>query len=219
MRMERRSLCIEKVLRLQVKEFWPEIVLGGSYFSRGHLAGILSNNWYEVHDRLGASDHMACYYVGVRGTGRGSVRPSHVEQGRTHVHYELSDEDMWNLSRGLARLSSLLLQGGATEVYPAVSGVPWIETDVEAASGASDRIDLTFTDGLQAAFCDAGEAAGAERLGGGVVLNRDPLPLGKLLPVGRPTDARPVPGCSATAKRDVRLIIDRLIVNMQDAGA
>ena len=125
---------------LQVKEFWPEIVLGGSYFSRGHLAGILSNNWYEVHDRLGASDHMACYYVGVRGTGRGSVRPSYVEQGRTHVHYELSDEDMWNLSRGLARLSSLLLQGGATEVYPAVSGVPSIRTDVEAVRWLDDRL-------------------------------------------------------------------------------
>lgn len=126
---------------LQVKEFWPEIVLGGSYFSRGHLAGILSNNWFDVYDRLDESDHMACYYIGVRGTGRGSVRPSYLENGRTHVHYELSDEDMWNLSRGLARLSSLLLHGGATEVLPAVTGVPAITSDVEAVRWLDDRLD------------------------------------------------------------------------------
>jgi len=125
---------------LQVKEFWPEIVLGGAFFSRSHLAAILSNNWTTTHGRMRDSDHMACYYVGVRGTGRGRVRPA-LEHGRTSVHYALSDEDMWNLSRGVSRLSSLLLEGGATEVYPAVCGVAPIRSQVDAVRWLDDRLN------------------------------------------------------------------------------
>jgi choline dehydrogenase-like flavoprotein len=126
---------------LQVKEFWPEIVLGGAFFSRSHLAAILSNNWTTTHDRMRDSDHMACYYVGVRGTGRGRVRPARLEHGRTSVHYALSDEDIWNLSRGVSRLSSLLLEGGATEVFPAVCGVAPIRSQVDAVRWLDDRLD------------------------------------------------------------------------------
>lgn len=126
---------------MQVKEFWPDIVLGGAFCSRSHLALILSNNWVEVHQRMRARDHIACYYVGVRGTGTGRVRPSRFERGRTHIHYELSPEDLWNLSRGLARLSSLLLQGGAVEVLPAVCGVPPITSQVDAVRWLDDRLD------------------------------------------------------------------------------
>ena len=138
---ERLGACPGSMSVMQVKEFWPEIVLGGAYFSRSHLALILANNWTATHDRMRAIDQMACYYVGVRGTGRGRVRPARFERGRTHIHYELSNEDMWNLSRGLARLSSLLLQGGAVEVFPAVSGVAPIRTQVEAVRWLDDRLD------------------------------------------------------------------------------
>ena len=126
---------------MQVKEFWPDIVLGGAFFSRSHLALVLANNWPGVHDRMRASDHMACYYVGVRGTGKGQVRPSRLEPGRTDTRYELSDEDIWNLSRGVARLSSLLLQGGAREVLPAVAGIAPITTPVQAVRWLDDRLD------------------------------------------------------------------------------
>lgn len=126
---------------LQVKEFWPEVVLGGAYFSPGHLAVVLANNWPDTHTRMHELERMACYYVGVRGTGRGHVRPSRVEKRRTHVSYELSQEDIWNLSRGIARLSSLLLKGGATEVLPAVAGLPAIRTEVDAIRWLDDRLD------------------------------------------------------------------------------
>ena len=126
---------------LQVREFAPEIVLGGAYFSRAHLAAILCNSWAETGDRIAALDRMACYYVGVRGTGRGRVRPSRMEYGRTHVHYELSDEDIRNLSRGVARLSALLLAGGAVEVLPAVCHLPPIVTPVQAARWLDDRLE------------------------------------------------------------------------------
>jgi choline dehydrogenase-like flavoprotein len=53
----------------------------------------------------------------------------------------LSQEDLWNLSRGLARLSSLLLQGGALEVLPAVCRVPPITSQVDAVRWLDDRLD------------------------------------------------------------------------------
>lgn len=126
---------------LQVKEFQPDIVLGGSFFSPGHLAVVLADNWAVTHDRMKTVRHMACYYVGVRGTGRGRVRPSRLESGRTDIRYQLSDQDMWSLSRGVARLAVMLLEGGAIEVLPAVRGLPAIRNEVEAVRWLDDRLD------------------------------------------------------------------------------
>jgi choline dehydrogenase-like flavoprotein len=57
------------------------------------------------------------------------------------VSYELSDQDIWNLSRGLARLSALLLEGGALEVLPAVHGVAALRSEVEAVRWLDDSLD------------------------------------------------------------------------------
>jgi len=126
---------------LQVKEFWPDIVLGGSFFSPGHLAVVLADNWSQTSDRMQQLGHMASYYVGVRGTGRGRVRPSRVDPGRTVIRYELSDQDIWNLSRGLARLAAMLLEGGAVEVLPTVHGLAAIRNEVEAVRWLDDRLN------------------------------------------------------------------------------
>jgi choline dehydrogenase-like flavoprotein len=126
---------------LQVKEFWPDIVLGGSFFSPGHLAVVLADNWPQTGDRMQSIEQMASYYVGVRGTGRGSVRPSRLDPMRTSIRYELSEQDMWNLSRGLARLAAMLLEGGATEVLPAIHGLATIRNDVEAVRWLDDRLN------------------------------------------------------------------------------
>ncbi len=126
---------------LQVKEFWPEIVLGGAFFSPGHLAVVLAENWRENREKMDSLSRMACYYVGVRGTGCGQVRPSRLEPDRAVIRYELSGEDMWNLSRGLARLAMLLLEGGALEVLPAVRGLRSIRNEVDAVHWLDDRLD------------------------------------------------------------------------------
>jgi choline dehydrogenase-like flavoprotein len=126
---------------LQVHEFWPDIVLGGSFFTPGHVAMILADNWPVTHDRMQDVGHMASYYVGVRGTGHGTVRPSHLERGRTVIRYELSDKDIWNLSRGLARLAALLLEGGAIEVLPAVRGLAAIRDEVAAVRWLDDPLN------------------------------------------------------------------------------
>jgi choline dehydrogenase-like flavoprotein len=117
---------------LQVKEFWPEVSLGGAFFTPGHLAMLLSDNWPETQQLMDHYHHVAAYYVAVRGTGRGSVRPSLLDDGGTTLRYELSDEDVRNLSKGLSRIAMLLLAAGAEAVYPTVRGIPAIRNETEA---------------------------------------------------------------------------------------
>lgn len=108
---------------VQVREFQPDVTLGGAFFTPGHLAMLLSENWPQNRHQMDRADHIANYYVAVRGSGRGSVRPSIWRGGGTVVRYELSRRDLTNLSRGLAHLSTLLLEAGANEVVPAVHGL------------------------------------------------------------------------------------------------
>jgi choline dehydrogenase-like flavoprotein len=118
---------------LQVKEFWPELSFGGGFFSLGQLAMTLSENWPENREQMRHHRHMAQYYVGVRGSGRGWVRPTLFGDDATLVRYELSDEDTKALSIGLARLSALLLAAGAREVFPSVWGLASIKSEADAA--------------------------------------------------------------------------------------
>jgi choline dehydrogenase-like flavoprotein len=125
---------------LQVKEFWPEISIGGAFFTCGHLAMLLSDNWPETRQLMARHRNMASYYVAVRGTGRGSVRPSLLGDGAPVVRYDLSDEDALNLSKGLARLATLLLAAGATHVHPGVHGLATIESELEAIRWLDERL-------------------------------------------------------------------------------
>ena len=117
---------------LQVKEFWPEISLGGAFFAPGHLAMLLSENWLTSKHRMNDFRNMAIFYIAVRGTGKGTIRSSLTGEDATAITYNLSREDLLNLSQGLARLASLLLAAGAAEVYPAVYGIPLINNEIDA---------------------------------------------------------------------------------------
>jgi choline dehydrogenase-like flavoprotein len=117
---------------LQVKEFWPEISLGGAFFAPGHLAMLLSENWPENNLLMHKFNNMALFYVAVRGTGTGTIRSSLSGEDTTAIKYNISSEDLRHLSKGLARLSALLLAGGATAVYPAVYGIEPIEDEISA---------------------------------------------------------------------------------------
>jgi choline dehydrogenase-like flavoprotein len=118
---------------VQVKEFAPELSMGGAFFTPGHLAMTLSENWPENRDAMRRHRRIAQYYVGVRGSGRGSVRPSLLSPDNAVIRYDLSNADLRNLSAGLARLATLLLAGGAREVHPSVQGLPAIRTERESA--------------------------------------------------------------------------------------
>ncbi len=118
---------------LQIKEFWPEITMGGAFFTLGHLALMLADNWGENEVRMQEHRHLAAYYVAVRGTGEGTIRSSLAGEDTTAIRYQLSEQDVRNLSQGLARLAMVLLAAGAEEVYPAIRGLPVIRREVEAA--------------------------------------------------------------------------------------
>src|SRR5258705_97458 len=52
---------------LQVKEFGPDLSLGGAYFTRGHLAMTLSENWPVARGEMAHHRHFAQYYGRVYG--------------------------------------------------------------------------------------------------------------------------------------------------------
>jgi choline dehydrogenase-like flavoprotein len=103
----------------QVKEFWPDITLGGSVFTPGFLALTLSENWTKNQDALKDWRCMALYYIACRGSGRGTVRVFPFTQ-EAIVRYNLSKQDQMNLTIGLARLGEALFAGGARKLYPAL---------------------------------------------------------------------------------------------------
>ena len=145
---------------LQVTEFWPDMSFGGAFTSKGHLAMHLSENWPVLAGRMQDAARIATYYVAVLGKGRGSVSPGWWAEDATTIRYELADADCANLSRGLSRLSSLLLAAGADEVYPCVQGLPVIRSAAEAGRWMDDQVprqNLSLTTVHAFSTCPIGE--------------------------------------------------------------
>lgn len=117
---------------LQIKEFWPEISFGGAFFTPGHAALNLSENWLSTREELDHLPRLAGYYVAVRGNGQGRVRTNFFT-GESVCTYELSRDDVRHISSGLSRLSTLLLAAGAEVVHPSVQGLPSMTSQTEAA--------------------------------------------------------------------------------------
>ncbi|MBX3192510.1 MAG: GMC family oxidoreductase [Labilithrix sp.] len=143
---------------MQVQEFRPEVSMGGAFFTPGHAALALSDNWDP--SRMKDLRNMAGYYVAVRGRGRGQVRPGVLGDDSTVIRYELADEDVVNLSNGLARLATLLLAAGAEEVFPSVQGLPSITSEREAVRWLDDRLSrssLSLTTVHAFSSCPIGE--------------------------------------------------------------
>jgi choline dehydrogenase-like flavoprotein len=150
----------ETVLPLvQIKDFGPEITLGGAFFTAGHAALVLGENWPANRPLMADLPRLASYYVAVRGTGKGMVRTSFWSD-HTFLHHELGGEDICNLSDGLARLSMLLLAAGAEAVYPGVFGLPPIRTDKDAVRWLDERLpagSLSLTTVHAFSSCPIGE--------------------------------------------------------------
>jgi choline dehydrogenase-like flavoprotein len=128
---------------IQVKEFWPDISMGGAFFTAGHTAMLLSENWPVVSNEMARLESMASYYVAVKGTGKGSVRPSVLDQTASVIRYALTPDDLRHLSVGLARLASLLLAAGARAVYPGVFGLPVIKNEMESIRWLDELLPLS----------------------------------------------------------------------------
>ncbi len=107
----------------QVKEFAPDITLGGSASRPGHVALALADNWGANAEAVREAERIGVYYSAIRSEGSGRVLnprflPSPV------VQYRLTDGDMSRLARGAVALGQLLFEAGAERLYPTIAGAP-----------------------------------------------------------------------------------------------
>ena len=114
----------------QVKEFAPDIAIGGSVCTPGFLAMHLADSWPATAPVLQQWDRAAMFYAATCSASRGSVRVLPGVADGVLVRYRLTATDRANISAGLARLGEILFAAGATVVYPSLR-TPAVLTSVE----------------------------------------------------------------------------------------
>lgn len=112
----------------QVPEFGPTVTIGGSVFTPGFLAMLLSENWGQNREVMSEWNRMALYYTATRGMSRGKVRAVPGLDDSVLVFYRLTEADRRNLSIGLARLGELLFAAGARAIYPSLRSFPVLKS-------------------------------------------------------------------------------------------
>lgn len=125
----------------QVKEFSPRLSFGCSISSMPYVALGLLDHPLDAPFTSELCAHMANYYAMVSPTGRGTVT---VVPGFKDplVRYRLDVEDRRNLADGMRKLGQLLLEAGATALFPSVRGIPAIRSHADLA-----RIPEAFAPG------------------------------------------------------------------------
>ena len=127
----------------QVKEFAPDLSFGGSASDPGPRRARAQ----RLVDRFGPAiadwRRLAVYYAAITSEGRGRCAPLPGLRDPL-VTYRLTRRDRALLGQGLARLALLMLEAGATEVYPSFRGAPVVRR----------RSDLAA---MQARFARAGQ--------------------------------------------------------------
>ncbi|MFT5441829.1 MAG: nucleoside-diphosphate-sugar epimerase/choline dehydrogenase-like flavoprotein [Myxococcota bacterium] len=127
----------------QVKEFWPTITLGGSVYTPGFLAMLLSDNWEAHQSVMQNYDRMGLYYAATRGLNRGSIRVLPGIDDGVVIRYRLSEADQRNLSIGLAHLGELLFSAGAKAVYPSLRGFPALTSAAQCRSFLKNPLPIS----------------------------------------------------------------------------
>jgi choline dehydrogenase-like flavoprotein len=125
----------------QVKEFWPEITIGGSVFTPGFLAMTLSDNWSRSQHAMKDWRQMALYHAACRGTSLGKVRCFPINNEAV-VQYTLSERDRMHLTLGIARLGEALFAAGARKLYPGLRRPAEINSVEECRRMAENPLPL-----------------------------------------------------------------------------
>ena len=120
----------------QVKEFAPDLSYGGSASGPGLVALALSDHWELFGPAIEEWRHLAVYYAAITSEGRGRVVAVPGLRDPI-VTYRLTRRDRALLGRGLARLALVMLEAGATAVYPSYRGAPVVtgRRDLAAMQG------------------------------------------------------------------------------------
>jgi choline dehydrogenase-like flavoprotein len=108
----------------QVGDVSPNFSFGCSISTRPHLAMAMSDHPDSARETLEDWRRAAVYYA-ISWGGSGSVRSLPILK-EPLVRYRLGHEDLCNLADAVRELSHLLLEAGATEVFPTVRGLPRI---------------------------------------------------------------------------------------------
>lgn len=109
----------------QVKEFSPRLSFGCSVSTLPYAALGMMNHQKEFPLTRETWAQLANYYAMISPIGRGTVRliPGFRD---ALVRYRLTAEDRRNLADGARKLGRLLLEAGATSLFPGVRGLPAI---------------------------------------------------------------------------------------------
>ena len=117
----------------QVNEFAPDLSFGGSASGPGLAALALSDSWDRFGPAIEDWRRLTVYYAAITSEGRGSVRAVPGLRDPL-VTYRLTRRDRALLGRGLARLALLMLEAGATDVYPSFRGAPIVRRRADLAT-------------------------------------------------------------------------------------
>jgi choline dehydrogenase-like flavoprotein len=106
----------------QVKEFAPKISMGCSISSFPHLS--IAKDWTEEEFNFVSANwkQMAIYYSMIVPEGMGKIRPLPGFRDPL-VTYKLTPSDLKYLTEGLVKLCRLLLEAGATKLFPAINNL------------------------------------------------------------------------------------------------
>ncbi|MBI4884572.1 MAG: GMC family oxidoreductase [Actinobacteria bacterium] len=121
----------------QVKEFAPHLSFGGSASNPGLVALALLDQWATFKHAITQWRNISVYYAAITSEGRGRVR-SLPGLKDPLVTYGLTHRDRELLRSGLGRLALLMLEAGATDVYPSFKGAPVVRNrrDLATMQGA-----------------------------------------------------------------------------------
>ena len=126
----------------QVKEFSPRLSFGCSVSSPAYLALGLIDHPEAARETSRTWQNMANYYAMITSEGSGTVRglPGFRDP---LVRYALTQTDRRNLADGLKKLSQILFESGAVELYPSLAHGPMLR-----CNGCLEKIPEILPDGL-----------------------------------------------------------------------
>jgi len=110
----------------QVKEFSPDISFGCSISTKPYLRVALLDHPDYLNIIEEKWENMAIYYCMIVPEGNGSIKNLPFFKDPI-IRYHLTDNDKNKIAIGLKKLCELLLQAGATNLFPSIRNTPLIK--------------------------------------------------------------------------------------------
>ena len=126
----------------QVKEFAPRLSFGCSISNPAYLALGLIDHPEAARAVARTWQNLAVYYAMITSEGRGTVRSLPGFRDPL-VRYALTRNDRHNLADGLRKLSQILLESGAIELFPSLARGP-----VLRGPGCLSNLPALLPDGM-----------------------------------------------------------------------